>query len=734
LRNCAWLACALLCACLLFATFAQAANSKRLALVIGNDAYQNVGKLEKAGNDATAMARELKAAGFDVTLERDVNFRSMVRKVEQFTSRVSGGDQVVVFYAGHGVQLRTGSYLLPVDIEANSESEVEKTSYALNDLMDKLSDAKAAFSLVMVDACRDNPLKSNGRSFGTTRGLLPPDPPKGQMVVYSASKGQQALDKLNGRDSNPNGVFTREFIARMKKPGIRIEELVREVQDAVEDLARTVGHDQRPAMYNESRGNFYFFGPTSVVVGPSDASSPVMQMPARAPELIDDDTWEAIKDTTDAAILEEYIRQYPKGRHVAQARVAIAKVKAEAKRAAAAPLSVATPSPAQVQTMGGATDAETALWQAASSGNSIDDYSVYIQQYPRGKYLPLAKQRIQKFNEAATAKALAEQDAAWQVAADANSVEGYQAYAKRFPAATNIAVAQAQVNSLREAQARQEESQQWLSVQKGTSAEVALFLQRYPTGAYVTEAGALLERLRTEELEMRPGKVFKDCADCPEMVVITEGSFVMGGAGADDEMPTHRVNIKRFALGRMVVTRSEWQSVMGSVPGNSRHCGASCPVVEVNWNDAQEFIQKLNTKSGKKYRLPSEAEWEYACRAGTSYLFCGTDNKDEMAWNRGNSFGSIHPVGEKQPNAFGLYDMNGNAWQWVEDWYHNNYLGAPTDGSAWIIDGEQKTRVLRGGAWDVDSASMRAGTRFGTFPEHRNLNIGFRIAQTLSQP
>jgi uncharacterized caspase-like protein len=119
-----------------------------------------------------------------------------------------------VFFAGHGVQLRTGSHLLPVDIEASSESEVEKTLYALNDLMDKLSDAKAAFSLVMVDACRDNPLKSNGRSQGSTRGLLPPDPPKGQMVVCSASKGQQALDRLSDKDNNTNGVFSKTAASR----------------------------------------------------------------------------------------------------------------------------------------------------------------------------------------------------------------------------------------------------------------------------------------------------------------------------------------------------------------------------------------------------------------------------------------------------------------------------------------------------------------------------------------
>ena len=238
--------------------FVLPAQAKRVALVMGNDNYTSVSKLQKAGNDAIAIARELKAAGFTVQLHRDLNYLGMVKAVEIFTKGITGGDEVVVFFAGHGVQIRNGGYLLPTDIEASSESQVEKTAYELLALTDKISEAKPAFSLILVDACRDNPLKSQGRSIGNARGLSAIEPPKGQMVVYSASRGQQALDRLGENDPNPNGVFTREFIARMKKPGVKIEELIREVQDSVETLAKTVSHEQRPAVYNESRGNFYF--------------------------------------------------------------------------------------------------------------------------------------------------------------------------------------------------------------------------------------------------------------------------------------------------------------------------------------------------------------------------------------------------------------------------------------------------------------------------------------------
>ena len=234
-------------------------HAKRLALVMGNDNYTSVTKLQKAGNDATAMARELKAAGFAVQLHKDLNYRGMVKAVEVFANSITGGDEVVVFFAGHGVQIRNGSYLLPTDIEASSEKEVEKTAYELLALTDMISEAKPAFSLVMIDACRDNPLKAGGRSVGNARGLSAIEPPKGQMVVYSASRGQQALDRLTDSDANPNSVFTREFIQKMAMPGVKIDDILRDVQDSVESLAKTVNHDQRPAIYNEARGNFYFF-------------------------------------------------------------------------------------------------------------------------------------------------------------------------------------------------------------------------------------------------------------------------------------------------------------------------------------------------------------------------------------------------------------------------------------------------------------------------------------------
>jgi len=173
---------------------------------------------------------------------------------------------------------------------------------------------------------------------------------------------------------------------------------------------------------------------------------------------------------------------------------------------------------------------------------------------------------------------------------------------------------------------------------------------------------------------------------------------------------------------------------MGSNPGAFTLCGPDCPVESVSWNDAQAFIHKLIAMTGRSYRLPSEAEWEYACRAGGKYSYCGSDNVDAVGWYGANSAGSTHPVGRKQPNVFGLDDMSGDVWQWVEDGYHSNYRGAPADGSAWLGGGEQRYRVARGGSWFSAPTALRAASRNGFESDSVYNNVGFRVARTLVTP
>ncbi len=232
------------------------AVTTRRALVIGNDGYQNVPKLLNAREDAQAMARSLSDMGFQVQLELDLRERNMRAALRQFKSRVEGGDEVVIFYAGHGVQIGGTNYLLPVDISGENEEQIRDESIQLQRILDDMTEKRAKLTLAMLDACRDNPFKGSGRAIGG-RGLAPTSAATGQMVIFSAGTGQQALDKLGPNDKEKNGLFTRVFLKEMQKPGISIDRVLRNVRSEVVNLAKTVGHEQVPAIYDQVVGEYF---------------------------------------------------------------------------------------------------------------------------------------------------------------------------------------------------------------------------------------------------------------------------------------------------------------------------------------------------------------------------------------------------------------------------------------------------------------------------------------------
>ncbi|MCG8036132.1 MAG: SUMF1/EgtB/PvdO family nonheme iron enzyme [Candidatus Thiodiazotropha taylori] len=219
----------------------------------------------------------------------------------------------------------------------------------------------------------------------------------------------------------------------------------------------------------------------------------------------------------------------------------------------------------------------------------------------------------------------------------------------------------------------------------------------------------------------------------PEMLRIPGGSYWMGnqfGSGSSSEKPVHEVKISGFELGKYEVTQSQWKAVMGSNPSNIQDC-PNCPVEGVSWDDIQDYIYKLGKMTGKYYRLPTEAEWEYACRSGGKQeKHCGGSNPDMLAWHVGNSDGKINQVGRKLPNGLGLYDMTGNVWEWVQDCWNDSYSGAPQDGSAWH-EGDCSEAVLRGGSTAI-FPGMSSFSRFSSVRNKRvNYSGGFRLAKDL---
>ena len=217
------------------------------------------------------------------------------------------------------------------------------------------------------------------------------------------------------------------------------------------------------------------------------------------------------------------------------------------------------------------------------------------------------------------------------------------------------------------------------------------------------------------------------------MIAVETGSFEMGdknAGGDEDAKPPHRVILDDFMMSKYDVTQGLWKAVMGNNPSGSTKCD-SCPVEKVSWNDAQKFISKLNSITGQRYRLPFEAEWEYAAKGGSrskGSTFSGGNEIDSVGWNDSNSEKKTHPIGQKKANELCLYDMTGNVLQWCSDWYDYNYYNTSPEQNP-HGPGRGKTKVLRGGGWNIYTAYCGVTVRADLIPDSCYYNVGFRLAR-----
>ena len=274
--------------------------------------------------------------------------------------------------------------------------------------------------------------------------------------------------------------------------------------------------------------------------------------------------------------------------------------------------------------------------------------------------------------------------------------------------------------------------------QKGPSSVTTKGQQNPQASATKTPPSTNKEN-KSKVCQTRPGRA-------PEMLIIPAGTFMMGSLeqdknAYDTEKLQHQVTIKRpFAIGRCEVTFADYALFAHAdkleMPGDEGWGQHDRPVINVRWEDAQAYVRWLSQATGRRYRLPTEAEWEYAARAGTAtnYYWDDQQNINDFAWYRENSDDKTHPVGEKKANKFGLYDMSGNVWEWVQDCWHDHYEAAPVDGSAWeeANEGDCGRRVLRGGSWSNIPGNLRSANRFSRPPDSRYDLIGFRLAQDLN--
>jgi hypothetical protein len=247
--------------CVWLCAASPALAAKRVALVIGNNAYGEVPKLEKAVGDAQAIATTLQGLGFDVITVTDAGRSRMARALVDFETRVSPGDTALFFFAGHGVALDGGNYLMPTDVPSVTEAQrnlLRSEGFLADDISERLRERGAATTVMILDACRNNPFKAGpGRSIGQSRGLTRMDSRRGMFVMFSAGAGQEALDRLGDSDTHPNSVFTRLFIDLVKRPDLDLIDVAKELQVEVPKLAQSVGHEQLPAYYDQIPGRIF---------------------------------------------------------------------------------------------------------------------------------------------------------------------------------------------------------------------------------------------------------------------------------------------------------------------------------------------------------------------------------------------------------------------------------------------------------------------------------------------
>ena len=649
----------------------EASAADRVALVVGNGAYAHAPPLANPVNDAADMAEALRGFGFEVVLGLDLDREGFYDKLATFADASRGAEAALFFYAGHGLQVDGANYVAPVDVALTSTLALERGAVELETVMRRM---RGETNLVFLDACRDNPLAAAG-TRGVGRGLARvEDMRRGALIAFATRPGGVAADG-DGR----NSPFTAALLEHIGRPGESVTDMLTSVTATV--LARTAER-QEPWVNLSLTRNFYF-APGEAPLAGTVAAPGAPPAPSHGEALIAADRvfWESISGSGDAADFEAYLEAFPSGVYAALARNRLARL---GNGGEVSPSSSSGPVPS------GAGHA------ALESGLGLDRAARVALQWGLN-VLGFEVGRADGLLGPRSRDAIS----SWQ------SAKGYEA----------------------------------TSYLTGEQAEALIAAGR--------EARERAERAAAER-ERAPavGEVFRDCPHCPEMVVVPAGSFMMGSPSweedrQDDEGPRRRVTIgSPFAVGVHEVTFAEWDACVsaggcgGYRPNDQRRGRGRRPVTNVSWNDAQSYVAWLSRETGEAYRLLSESEWEYVARAGTATRYWwGRD----IGRNRANCAGcgsrwdnsSTAPVGSFAANAFGLHDVHGNVWEWVQDCWNGSYAGAPRNGNAWESGGCPR-RVLRGGSWDNYPRYLRAADRSWGGTGIRSGDDGFRVAQTFT--
>jgi formylglycine-generating enzyme required for sulfatase activity len=692
------------------------------ALVIGIDKYQSRGwpKLSNGVRDAEEVAKALARHGFTVTLKKDVTSAELEAQLRDFFIRVGAerNARLLLWFAGHGHTVDGEGYLVPADAPASSAGAAfHLKALSLRRFAEYMREAKSKHVLAVFDSCFGGTVFDTARARPPTFIRRATTLPVRQMIS-SGEADQEVSDNgmfrklfiaaLDGEepaaDANRDGFLTASELGLFlsdKVTNLMVDKARKPLQTPRWGKLRLLGYD---------RGDFVFR-----VGGAEKVAVATPPKDARPPRSEAAEAWSVAKGEDTIPALEAYIRRFRETYYgdLAKARLADLK-RAEAAR------------------------------RDAEAKKERERLALLQKQREEEKMHSEARRKAEQ--EAAKKKAQEDVHAAAEAERICTDVKGI----------SDLALLNVRAG-------------QWMGTPAAgcISARIAQLEQ-------AARKKAEEEARRDPALRVKPGsgRSFRDCPDvCPEMVVVPAGSFTMGSPGGEDgrsdsEGPQGRVTIVQpFAVGKFEVTRGEFETFAresGHAIGDKcdifdgdqwqeraarsfRNPGfaqdARHPAVCVNWEDASAFVGWLSRKTGKTYRLLSEAEWEYAARAGTTTPFWwGASISTNQANYRGNyTYGGgakgeyrrkTVPVDSFAKNPWGLYNVHGNVMEWVQDCWNGNYNGAPSDGSAWTA-GDCGTRMMRGGSWIYAPSLLRSAYRTRNPPAIRTNDVGFRVARTL---
>jgi len=676
------------------ATETTTAAAKRVALLIGNTEYA-VQPLRTSLQDARAMADLLLSLGFETIILENANGLQIRQALDDLNKRLGNNGIGLFYFAGHGMQLKGHKVLLPVDAQTESPLAVRQSSIEVGNIVERMSSGRPDQpNLVILDVCLNNPFLP--AASGSTYLQDEESSYDQTLVAFSTSSGELAYEG-NGKHS----VYTSELIRVMSQPDLGVDDVFTRVRVAV---SQKTGQRQKPWVLSSLQEQLVLFNAkdTSSTVQhlkPAPLSKTAMLgalrgiLPKDGEAQYELEFWQSIKNSTDAADYEAYLEAYPKGKFapLAKSRAKRYKKQTAEKPAAAKPV-----------------PAKPAAAKPALIITDMDiDYTVArtanIRQEPSAKSKRLGELK-QGSKVHVTGKVSGSN---WYQVKSVSGIMGFV-----FG------------DLLQKPQAKTEKPTTAAphSVAKPITAPVAAPQQTAQPATKDTEG-------------------FRDCPRCPEMLVLPAGTFTMGAKRGDrSEKPAHAVSIKSpFAIGKYEVTSGQWNECVKAGACNYKAAKGdpddNSPVRDISWLDAQEYVRWLSRITKQEYRLPSEAEWEYAARANTQTRFwwgdkLGTGNAN--CKDCGGTWDRKVPssVDAYPPNPFGVYGTNGGVWEWVSDCWHKSYDGAPKDGSS-RNKPDCRENVIRGGSWRNDSSYIHSASRFKYDSSVRYIQNGFRVAKTL---